>query len=459
VCLPNFDFPEEQMKTVFLFLLIFLAASFAAAADDPYESALRGMPQQHSHAKTNAPPLTLEQAEQIAMQANPEIRVTARKLAMAEAHVSGAGALEDPSLMYRGWQVPLRQPWNYNAAMNMFMVGQSFPGPGKRALRSQVATDAVRTAKAELEATKQSVSAQVRKAFYGLLRNADELRVHDEQVAIARHAFEAAWIKYSVGHVPQQDVLKAQVAVTKLIEHLVMLEQDGELSRATLNALLGRNPENPIEVTGQYCVPAQLPATTELEQLAVVNRPELAGAKAEIKQADDEIALARKQYIPDFSANVGYMLLPSGSEHRNNYMIEGSMTLPWLNRRKHNSEINEAQAAMAEREAEFEATRLTVFRQVQEALVRANAAKRLVDLYQNTLRPQSEATLRSTVIAYQNDRTDILNLLDSQNTTLDVDYGYFRAISEFEQHIAELEFAVGAPIPRTLTTDAAEVTR
>ena len=449
------------MKAVFLCLLILFGASSAAAADDPYEAALRGIPQQHSHAKTNVLPLTLEQAEQIAMQANPEIRVTARKLVMAERHVSGAGALEDPSLMYRGWQVPLQQPWNYNAAMNMFMVGQSFPGRGKRALRSQVANDAVATAKAELEATKQSVSAQVRKAFYDLLRNADELRVHDEQVAIARQAFEAARIKYSVGHVPQQDVLKAQVAVTKLIEHLVMLEQDAELSRATLNALLGRNPENPIEVTGKYGVPAQLPAITELEQLAVVNRPELAAATTSVKQAEDEIALARKQYIPDFSANVGYMLMPSGSEHRNNYMIEGSMTLPWLNHRKHDSEINEAQAAATERQAELEATRLAVFRQIQEALVRANAAKRLVDIYQNTLQPQSEATLHSTVIAYENDRTDILNLLDSQNTTLDVDYAYFRVISEFEQHMAELELAVGASIPRTaaLNTDAAEVTR
>jgi len=449
------------MKAVFLFLFVFFAASSAAATDDSYEAALRGMPQQHLHAKTNVPPLTLEQAEQIAMQANPEIRVTARKLAMAEAHVSGAGALDDPSVMYRGWQVPLRQPWDYNAAMNMFMVGQSFPGPGKRSLRSQVATDAIGTAKAELEATKQSVSAQVHKAFYDLLRNADELRVHDEQVAIARQAFEAARIKYSVGHVPQQDVLKAQVAVTKLIEHLVMLEQDAELSRAALNALVGRNAENPIEVTGQYGVPAQLPAITELEQLAVVNRPELAAATTSVKQAEDEIALARKQYIPDFSANVGYMLMPSGSEHRNNYMIEGSMTLPWLNRRKHDSEIHEAQAAATERQAELEATRLAVFRQIQEALVRANAAKRLVDLYQKTLRPQSEATLRSTAIAYENDRTDILNLLDSQNTTLDVDYAYFRAISEFEQHMAELELAVGAPIPRTpaLNTDAAEMTR
>ena len=435
------------MKAFLICVLVCVFAAIAIAADDPYEAALTALPPQHAHASPNVTPITVEQAEQIALQANPEIRVAARKVAMAEARVSGAGALDDPSVMYRGWQVPLTKPWDYNAAMNMFMIGQSFPGPGKRALRSQVAIDAISIAKGELEAKKREISAAVRKAFYDLLRSADELRVHDEQVGIVRQAFEAARIKYSVGKVPQQDVLKAQVALTKLIEHLVMLEQDADLSRATLNTLLGRSPDTPLEVTGQHAVPAQMPALAELKQLAVQKRPELIAAAATIKQAQDEVALAHKQYMPDFSANVGYMLAPSGSQFRNNYMIEGSMTLPWVNRRKHESEISEAQVTVAERQAEYDALRLAVFQQIQQALVRANSAKRLVDLYQNSLRPQSEATLRSTVIAYENDRTDILNLLDSQNTTLDVDYAYFRAIADFGQRMAELELAVGAPVP------------
>lgn len=438
------------MKAIFLCLFISLPAASLKAADDPYAASLSLLAQQHSHSQPNAAValLTLEQAEQIAFQANPEIRVAVRKVVMAETHIRRAGALDDPSAMYRGWQVPLSQPWNYNAAMNMFMVGQNFPGLGKRGLRSQVASDEVDVTKAELEAKRREISARVRKAFYDLLRTSDELRVHDEQVSIARQAIEAARIKYSVGKVPQQDVLKAQVALTKLIEHLVMLEQDADLARSTLNALLGRNPDTPLEVSGQYQLPTEMPTVSELQQLALQSRPELAASSAAIKQAQDEAALARKQYTPDFSANAGYMLMPSGSEHRSNYMIEGSMTLPWLNRRKHDSEINEANATIAERQAELDAMRLAVFQQIQEALVRANAAKRLVNLYRDSLRPQSEATLRSTVIAYENDRTDVLNLLDSQNTTLDVDYGYFRFLAEFEQRLAELELAVGIPIPR-----------
>jgi outer membrane protein, heavy metal efflux system len=448
------------MKSILVCLLC-LSSVLAVAADDPYQSALAALPQAHSHANSNVTPVPLAEAEQIALQANPEIRVAARKVAIAEIHVSGAGALDDPSVMYRGWQVPLTKPWDYNAAMNMFMVGQSFPGPGKRALRSQVATDAISVAKAELEAKKREVSAAVRKAFYDLLRTADELRVHDEQVGIARQAFEAARIKYSVGKVPQQDVLKAQVGLTKLIEHLVMLEQDADLSRATLNTLLGRSPDTALEITGQHVVPAQIPTLAELKQLALQSRPELMASAATTKQAQDEVALARKQYTPDFSANVGYMLMPSGSQFRNNYMIEGSMTLPWLNRRKHESEISEAQATVAEHQSEFDAMRLAVFQQIQDALVRAKSAKRLVDLYQDSLRPQSEATLRSTVIAYENDRTDILTLLESQNTTLEVDYAYFHALADFEQRMAELELAVGAPVPTSVqaATPSAEVTR
>ena len=61
---------------------------------------------------------------------------------------------------------------------------------------------------------------------------------------------------------------------------------------------------------------------------------------------------------------------------------------------------------------------------------------------------QAQASLKSTVAAYQADRTDFLNLLDSQNTTLEVELDYYRAASELESQIADLERAVGTPLTR-----------
>jgi outer membrane protein TolC len=82
-------------------------------------------------------------------------------------------------------------------------------------------------------------------------------------------------------------------------------------------------------------------------------------------------------------------------------------------------------------------------------LVRARSAQRLVGLYRDTLRPQAQAVLKATAAAYQADRSDYLNLLDSQNAALDVELNYIRAVSELETYVSYLERAVGAPLPRT----------
>jgi outer membrane protein, heavy metal efflux system len=341
----------------------------------------------------------------------------------------------------------------------MFMVGQTFPWRGKRALRTGIAQTDVTEAKAVLENTRLEVRIRVRKAFYDLLRTQDELRIHDGHVGIARQAIEAARIKYTVGKVPQQDILKAQVALTRLAEHMIHFEQDAEVARARLNTLLGHDPATPIKVRGDYAVPSHLPETEALEKLALASRPDLAQAHAAVEKSEQEKALASKAYTPDFMVSAGYMLMPTNTDMRNRYMVEGSINLPWLNHRKHNAEIAEAKAKVSEQDAELAAMRNAAFGQIEEALAQARASKRLADVYHDALQPQAEATLRSTVIAYENDRTDFLNLLDSQMSVIDIDLAYFQALADFETRFADLELAVGTPINRTEEPATPEVTQ
>ena len=439
-------------------LFLMWACALTAAAEDPFPTANALLPQ-HEHSVPSGPAVTLDDIEQMALVGNPDIRVAVRRLAVVEAHVPEAGALDDPSLMYRGWGVPLRRLWDYNAAQNMFMVSQTFPGFGKRGLRTDIARRDVAEAKAARDDMQLDVRVRVRKAFYDLLRTQDELRIHDGHIAIARQAVEAARIKYTVGKVPQQDILKAQVELTRLAEHMIHFEQDAEVARARLNTLLGRDPAEAINIRGDYGIPQRLPATEALEKLALASRPDLAQAQAAVDKSHQQQALADKNYTPDFTVSAGYMLMPSGSNYRNNYMVEGSINLPWLNRRKHDAEISEAQAQVSEQDAELAALRNSAFGQIQEALAQVRSAKRLADLYGSLLQPQAQATLRSTVIAYENDRTDFLNLLDSQMTVVDIDLAYFQALADFETRFAGLELAVGAPIDRTGQLNTPEVTK
>jgi len=391
-------------------------------------------------------PLSLDEVEQSALANNPEVTVATRRVAMAEAHVPSVGALDDPIAMYRGWGVPLKKPWDYNAAQNMFSLSQTFPGGGKRALRTDVAKSEVDEAKANLDSVRLDVKVRVRKAFFDLLLTQDETAIHEQHVGLAQQAIEAARIKYSVGSVPQQDVLRAQVAMTQLAEHSIHYDRDARVARARLNTLLGRSPDAPLAVRGEHAVMGALPSLDVVEALAMTSRPDLVAARAAAERSHREQLLAKKAYAPDFTISAGYMLMPSGQDFRNNYMVEGTINLPWLNRKKHDAEIAEATTKVTEQDAELDALRNTVRGQIAEALVEAQASQKLALLYHDQLRPQAEATLQASVIAYENNKAGFLDLLDSQMRVVDLDLGWMQAVGEFDARLADLEMAAGSPV-------------
>jgi outer membrane protein TolC len=407
---------------------------------------------QHHEPEASSPALTLKEVERIALAENPEIAVAARRVAIAEAHVPAAGSLDDPIAMYRGWGVPLEKPWDYNAAQNMFSVSQTLPGAGKRGLRASVAESDVDVAKAQLEQIRLEVRVRVHKAFDDLLLAQDELRIHDQHVDIARQAIEAARIKYAVGKVSQQDILKAQVTLTGLAEHMIRFDRDADLARARLNTLLGRDPAAPLNVQGDYAVLVALPAAQTLEDLALQSRPDLVAAREAAERSHKEQALAKRAFLPDFTISAGYMLMQPSQNMRNAYMVEGSMNLPWLNHRKHDAEIREATATATEQDAELAELRNSAFGQIQEVLVEARAAQQLAHMYHDQLRPQAETTLQASVIAYENDKTDFLDLLDSQMTVVDVDLDWFQAVADFDSRLADLELATGTSLDQQQQT-------
>ncbi len=402
--------------------------------------------------------MALEEIEREAMANNPEIRAAESRVDVARARTPGAGALDDPMVMYRNWGTPLQKPWVWSQAQHMLMYQQTLPGPGKRAARTEVANQQVAESDAQVEIVKREIGVRVRKAYYDLLRSADEHRIHDQQMDLSKQALQSATVKYTVGRVPQQDVLKAQIAMTRLADHLVMLDEEEESARAELNTLMGRDPGAPLEVTGQYGSIRKLPSLADLERIALESRPELKAIAATGSVADAQLALARKAYTPDFTVAGGYMLMPDGAAFRNNYMAELTVSLPWLNKRKHDSEIKEAEASAAVVRSERNAQVNAAFLEIQQALIRARSAERSLRLYRDTLRPQAEAALKSASAAYQHDRTDFLNLVDSQNLLLDVETSYFKAAANFDSRVAELERAIGAPLPAaSAATPVAEV--
>jgi outer membrane protein TolC len=149
---------------------------------------------------------------------------------------------------------------------------------------------------------------------------------------------------------------------------------------------------------------------------------------------------------PDFTVGLGYMLMPAGSAFRNAYMAELTMNLPSLNRERHDGEAKQADAATDVSQAELEARTSIVFVEIRQAQIDVLASQQRVKLYRDTLLPQADATFKASAAAYQNNRGEFANLIDSQNLLLDIQTAYFKASAATDVGIAELERAIGAPL-------------
>lgn len=437
------------MKHSYCFAPLVLALSFISTVAGWGQTA----PPSGSSRASAAVSLTVDQAVDEALQSNTEIRAAVRRLSLVQLKTGTARSLDDPMLMVRDWQTPLRKPWDLNQAQLMFSLQQTFPGREKLDLRAKVADDDIEAASDELESIRQQVSAGVREASAALLRNADEMQLHNQQAALLNEALSAALAEYTTGKVPQADVLRAQMALTRLNEHLVELEEERDTARAQLNSLMGRSPEEAVDITGTYRSPAAVPPVDELERVAIEHRPELSALRKQIEKSGDESRLARLAMKPDITIAAGYMLMPTGSTYRSAYMAELTMPLPSLNRSRHDGEARQADAATDVVRAELDARTSTVFLEIRQAQIAVQSAQKRVKLYRDTLLPQAEAAFKASTAAYENNRGEFMNLIDAQNLLLDVRTAYYKALSAADAGSAQLELAIGAPLPTTNITN------
>jgi outer membrane protein TolC len=247
------------------------------------------------------------------------------------------------------------------------------------------------------------------------------------------------------------------MALTRLNEHLIQLEEERDAACAQLNALMGRSPDEAIDIDGSYRPAAQLPSLDELKRIAIEHRPELAGLRLQIVRASDEGQLTRLAMKPDLTASAGYMLMPTGSMSRNAYMAEVTMNLPWWNRARHDGEAKQADAATDVVKAELDARTTAVFLEIRQAEIVVRSAQHRVKLYRDTLLPQAEAAFKASTTAYQNNRGEFMNLIDSQNLLLDIRTAMHKALAESDTGSAQLERAIGAPLlenhAKNTTTD------
>jgi outer membrane protein TolC len=397
-------------------------------------------------AAASEPPLTLNAAVKQALERNPEVQQLQHRLSAMEARAKQAPYLEDPQLALQLGGIPLSDPAKLNQAdANSIGIRQMVPFFGKLGLKEKIAQREAGVAEQELRAKEREIISMVKMAYADLFMADRSIEILREQLEILRTVIGATEARYRVGRVTQQDVFKAQLEQSEVLNQLIVAEEEISVATVKLNTAMFRPPRTPIQIPEDLEPGDTVVDVSGLDDLALASRPELRGAQQEIERAEVMYELAdRNRKYPDFMVGWDYMRMPTEMK-KDRYAAMVNITIPFSpwSAGKRAYEVEESLAEIRAAKSNREAIRNMTVKEVAQAEAKVRAAKRSLQLYREGLLAQAELSFRSALAAYQTGRVEFVNLLEAQRALRDARMGYYKATVSFVQNLADLERAVG----------------
>jgi len=390
-------------------------------------------------------PLRLDAVIAYARQHNPEIRTAQAKWRAAGARPAQAGALPDPMLDLAYHNESLDRLPLGSSEFTWLQVGasQELPFPGKLGLKRVIAAREAERMGEDARRVELDVIARVKIAYaeYAHLHALLDLLRRDRE--LLRKLARAVEAKYAVGQGIQQDVLRAQVELSLLMERETTLEQRRESETAALNALLDRPASAPLGMA-EHLEERHLKQTLEdLTAAALAHAPEVRAADRRVAGGESMVALARREYLPDFVVRADYLqkaaLLPE-------WQVGLGIKVPLYAATKQRAGVEEATAELAAAHAAGDGARRDAEARIRDLYARARASERLIALYHTTVLPQAGLALEAATSAYSVGKVDFLTVLNSFTVSLEYEMRYHEELSNFQKATAELEAVVGAPV-------------
>jgi cobalt-zinc-cadmium efflux system outer membrane protein len=428
--------------------LLFGTLSFSgnAGAQEP-ASPQRRTSESPSMAEHAGMATSLRELIQEAEQKNPQIAASFHAWQASRNVPKQASALPETQLSVQQFSVGSPRPFagysNSDFAYIGFGASQDIPYPGKRQLRAHVAEHEADSMEAQTDSTRRTVVGNLKMVYFRLAYIQQTLGVLQRSDALLNQVQEASEARYRVGQGNQQDVLKAQLQHTKILQEIAHHHQEEGLLEAQIKQVLGR-PQESADIVAEPLALRALPYTAaELLQKAREQNPDVRSKQASIRQQDTQVELAHKNFRPDF--NVQYAFEHTGSHARDYYMATFGIRLP--NRGRQKAELAEAQENQERARQELDAESQRVLSEVQQQYVRATTSEERLKIYGDGLVPQSEATYQSALSAYQSNRQDFESLLSGFLDVLNLDLEYRNELVEHESALAELERLTGVDLP------------
>lgn len=386
-------------------------------------------------------PLTLAEAEDQALEAEPgQAALRASAIAFEEQAVV-AGQLPDPTLHVGLLNYPISSGSFSTEGMTQAQLGirQSFPAGKSRSFGTRRLQSLALEMTENAAARSRSVLMRVRQAW---------LEAHYWQrardIVTESRPFFADLVTvtrslYAVGSKTQQDVLRADLELSRLDDRLIDIERRNGQAKAVLSEWLGSDANRPIAEKPPSW--DSVPALATLQN-NLLSHPMLLAADAEIAARRAGVGVAEELKKPGWAVDLGYGYrdgtLPSGEPRSDFVSLSVSVDLPFFQKNRQDRSLTAAlneQSASQYRKRELERH---LGSELGAEFAHWQELTRRIVLYETRILALSSEQANAALLAYQSESGDFADVMhgyiDDLNTRLD----YLRLQVERDQSYAVL---------------------
>jgi len=387
-----------------------------------------------------------------ALKNNRDVRVAESKWNASTYRIPQAEGLPDPMITF-GYQ---NEGWNrytYGRSQDawyIYSVSQTFPFPGKRSLRGEMATNDAGSMEASYQGVRLKTISNIKELYYDLFLAYKDIDLISDKTALFSRIEDAALARYSSGVGTQQEVLMAQTEKYMLLEKETMLKQKIQSLEAMLNAAIGREAMNslarPIE-------PSQSRfgySMDEVMRLADENSPEIKSKEKMVASSKAQISLANKEYYPDFT--IAGSVNQRKGDFEDMWSLTASINIPLFFGKK-NAAVAEAKSLSYGAENELQGTKLMLSSAIRDNYAMYTTAESLMGLYKTGLIPKTAQDFELALNGYRSGKVEAITVINRLKAMLDYETLYWGQFVEREKAIARIKAIAGITDSETVVKE------
>ena len=387
--------------------------------------------------------LRLDDLIEEALKNSPEVLMYQARTVAARHRIPQAESLADPMIMF-GYQNEGFDSFTYGEmpdAQFMFSASQMLPYPGKRALKGEMAKQEAESLHASTTTARLAAIRVITELFYDLFFAYKNLDIISDRAALFTRLEDAASARYSSGMGSLQEVVMAQTEKYMLLEQETMQRQKITSLEAMLHSAIGRPGNEPLGVPVEPLFSEIAYTTDEALGLAAVNSPLIAAKERMIAAAEAKVAMAEKEYYPDFT--VTGTIGEKGSDFEDMWSITTSINVPIYYQTKQREALFEAKAQRTEAQQDLAAVKLMVAANVKDNYAMAESSGKLMDLYKGGLIPKTYQDFELALSGYMNGKAEALTVINRLKTLIDFELAYWEKFTDRGKAIARIEAIIG----------------